>query len=68
MANVFDVLKERGYIDQVTHEEDLRELLENESVAFYIGFDATADSLTLGHFLQMMVMMHMQREIGRAHV
>ena len=33
MANVFDVLKERGYIDQVTHEEDLRELLENESVA-----------------------------------
>jgi tyrosyl-tRNA synthetase len=61
MANVFDVLKERGYIDQVTHEEDLRELLEKESVAFYIGFDATADSLTLGHFLQMMVMMHMQR-------
>mgnify|MGYP001347517293 FL=1 len=61
MANVFDVLNERGYIDQVTHEEELRELLEKESVAFYIGFDATADSLTLGHFLQMMVMMHMQR-------
>ena len=61
MANVFDVLNERGYIDQVTHEEDLRELLEKESVAFYIGFDATADSLTLGHFLQIMVMMHMQR-------
>lgn len=61
MANVFDVLNERGYIDQATHEEELKELLENESVAFYIGFDATADSLTLGHFLQMMVMMHMQR-------
>lgn len=61
MANVFDVLNERGYIDQVTHEEELKELLEKESVAFYIGFDATADSLTLGHFLQMMVMMHMQR-------
>lgn len=61
MANVFDVLSERGYIDQATHEEELRELLEKESVAFYIGFDATADSLTLGHFLQMMVMMHMQR-------
>ena len=61
MANVFDVLNERGYIDQVTHEEELRELLEKESVAFYIGFDATADSLTLGHFLQIMVMMHMQR-------
>ncbi|WP_422485627.1 tyrosine--tRNA ligase [Gudongella sp. DL1XJH-153] len=61
MRNVYDVLEERGYIDQVTDEEALKELLEKESVAFYIGFDATADSLTLGHFLQMMVMMHMQR-------
>ena len=61
MENVFDVLKERGYIDQVTYEEDLRELLGTESVPFYIGFDATADSLTLGHFLQIMVMMHMQK-------
>ncbi|MGO1468904.1 MAG: tyrosine--tRNA ligase [Tissierella sp.] len=61
MANVFDVLKERGYIDQVTFEDELRELLQKESVPFYIGFDATADSLTLGHFLQIMVMMHMQR-------
>jgi len=61
MSNVFDVLKERGYIDQVTYEDELRELLGNESVTFYIGFDATADSLTLGHFLQIMVMMHMQQ-------
>ena len=61
MANVFDVLQERGYIDQVTYEEELKELLEKESVTFYIGFDATADSLTLGHFIQIMVMMHMQR-------
>lgn len=61
MENVFDVLKERGYIDQVTYEEELRELLGTESVPFYIGFDATADSLTLGHFLQIMVMMHMQK-------
>ncbi|HZK33274.1 MAG TPA: tyrosine--tRNA ligase [Tissierellaceae bacterium] len=61
MKNVFDVLEERGYIDQATYEEELRELLGNESVAFYIGFDATADSLTLGHFLQIMVMMHMQK-------
>lgn len=60
MKNVFDVLKERGYIDQATYEEELRDLLGNESVPFYIGFDATADSLTLGHFLQIMVMMHMQ--------
>ncbi len=61
MSNVFDVLKERGYIDQVTYEEELRELLGKESVTFYVGFDATADSLTLGHFIQIMVMMHMQR-------
>ena len=60
MSNVFDVLTERGYIDQVTHEDELKELLGKESVSFYIGFDATADSLTLGHFLQVMVMMHMQ--------
>ncbi|MCF6464593.1 tyrosine--tRNA ligase [Clostridium sp. Cult2] len=61
MANVFDVLQERGYIDQVTYEEELIELLDKESVTFYVGFDATADSLTLGHFIQIMVMMHMQR-------
>ena len=61
MGNVFDVLKERGYIDQVTFEDELSELLNEESVPFYIGFDATADSLTLGHYLQIMVMMHMQR-------
>lgn len=59
--NVFDTLSERGYIDQVTFEDELRELLAKESVTFYIGFDATADSLTLGHFLQIMVMMHMQQ-------
>lgn len=61
MSNVFDVLKERGYIDQVTYEDELKELLGSESVPFYIGFDATADSLTLGHFLQIMVMMRMQQ-------
>jgi len=59
--NVFDVLKERGFIQQVTHEEELKELLGKESVTFYIGFDPTADSLHVGHFLQMMVMAHMQR-------
>lgn len=59
--NVFDVLKERGFIQQVTHEEELRELLDKESVTFYIGFDPTADSLHVGHFVQMIVMAHMQR-------
>ncbi len=61
MVNVFDTLTERGYIDQVTFEDELKELLGSESVTFYIGFDATADSLTLGHFIQIMVMMHMQK-------
>ena len=60
MSNVLDLLRERGYIDQVTYEDELNELLDNESVTFYIGFDATADSLHIGHFVQIMVMKHMQ--------
>lgn len=59
--NVFDVLKERGYIDNTSHEEEIRELLGKEKITYYIGFDATADSLTLGHFVQLMTMMHMER-------
>ena len=58
--NVYDILKERGLIAQVTHEEEVRELLGKEKVTFYIGFDPTADSLHVGHFLQMVVMKHMQ--------
>lgn len=61
MRNVFDVLKERGFIEQATHEEEIRELLGKEKVTFYIGFDPTADSLHVGHFIQVMVMMHMQQ-------
>ncbi len=59
--SVYDVLEERGLIAQVTHEKEIRELLEKEKVTFYIGFDPTADSLHVGHFLQLMVMAHMQR-------
>ncbi|TCS78003.1 tyrosine--tRNA ligase [Pectinatus cerevisiiphilus] len=59
--NVYDVLKERGYIAQATHEEEIRALLAKENVTFYVGFDPTADSLHVGHFLGMMVMAHMQR-------
>ncbi len=61
MANVLDELLERGYIKQFTHEEETRKLLENEKVTFYIGFDPTADSLHVGHFIAMMFMAHMQR-------
>lgn len=59
--SVFDVLMERGYIAQLTHEDEIKELLEKERVTFYIGFDPTADSLHVGHFLQLMVMSHMQK-------
>ena len=61
MASVYDTLVERGFIEQCTHEKEVRELLEKEKVTFYIGFDATADSLTAGHFLTVMAMMHMQQ-------
>ncbi len=61
MSGVFDVLKERGFIAQLTHEETIKEKLENEKLTFYIGFDPTAESLHVGHFLQMVVMAHMQR-------
>lgn len=59
-GNVYDVLLERGLIAQTTHEQEIRELLGKEKVTFYIGFDPTADSLHVGHFLQMVVMRHMQ--------
>ncbi|MGG7078728.1 tyrosine--tRNA ligase [Clostridium sardiniense] len=61
MANVLDQLLERGYIKQFTHEKETRELLEKEKITFYIGFDPTADSLHVGHFIAMMFMAHMQR-------
>lgn len=59
--NVFDVLVERGYVEQCTHEEEIRDLLGKEAVTFYIGFDPTADSLHIGHFIQIMVMSIMQQ-------
>lgn len=61
MSNVYDTLVEREIIAQCTNEEKVREILENEKVSFYIGFDPTADSLHIGHFVQIMVMVHMQR-------
>lgn len=58
--NIYDDLMRRGYISQATHEEELRELFEKEQVTFYIGIDATADSLHAGHFLTLVVMKRMQ--------
>ena len=60
-TSIFDVLKERGYIAQCTNEDEVRKMLANEKVTFYVGFDPTADSLHVGHFLGLMVMAHMQR-------
>ena len=61
MKNVLDTLKERGYVKQTVYEDELYELLGRESVSFYIGFDPTADSLHVGHFVQLMVMSIMQK-------
>ncbi|MEG1548325.1 MAG: tyrosine--tRNA ligase [Clostridia bacterium] len=61
MTNVYDTLTQRGYLKQCSHPEELRELLGREKVAFYIGYDPTADSLHVGHYVQLMVMAHMQR-------
>lgn len=60
-TNVYDVLKERGFIEQSTDEEKIKELLQNEKVKFYIGFDPTADCLHVGHFMQVIIMMYMQK-------
>ncbi len=60
MKNVMDTLRERGFIKQTVYEEELYEKLGSESVPFYIGFDPTADSLHVGHFMQLIAMKHMQ--------
>ncbi|MBU3154299.1 tyrosine--tRNA ligase [Clostridium estertheticum] len=61
MENVYDTLLERGYLKQLTHEDEIKKILGKEKVTFYIGFDPTADSLHVGHFIAMMFMAHMQR-------
>ncbi|MFH0921967.1 MAG: tyrosine--tRNA ligase [Fibrobacterota bacterium] len=61
MASAFDVLKERGFVAQCTHEKELPALLAEKKVSFYVGFDPTADSLHAGHLLPIMAMAHLQR-------
>ena len=58
---IFEELERRGLIAQMTHPEMIKEKLEKEKVSFYIGFDATADSLHVGHLLQLVVMSRMQK-------
>jgi tyrosyl-tRNA synthetase len=59
--SAFDILMERGYIQQLTHEDEIKELLEKEKITFYTGYDPTADSLHVGHFVTLMAMAHMQQ-------
>ena len=62
MDKVFDTLEQRGYIEQLTHPIEIKELLNgNTSIPFYIGIDPTADSLHVGHFISLMVASHMQK-------
>ena len=57
---LYEELVRRGLIAQVTDEKEISEMINNGKATFYIGFDPTADSLHVGHFLQMVVMRHMQ--------
>ena len=61
MSQVYEELQARGLIAQCTNEEKVRDLLDNHQTTFYIGFDATADSLHVGHFLQLVVMARLQQ-------
>ncbi len=66
MANVIDIFKERNILKQTVYEEELRQKLSGGKMTFYVGFDPTADSLHVGHFVQMMVIRHMLNAGHRA--
>lgn len=57
---VYEELKERGLIAQITDEDEVRELINNGKAVFYIGFDPTADSLHVGHFMALCLMKRLQ--------
>ena len=59
--HVLDMLKERGFIAQVTFEEDLYKAMEKGPVTFYLGIDPTADSLHVGHFMPIIMASHLQK-------
>ena len=61
MSNILDELRERGYIEQTTDDENLKKLLDKESVSFYIGIDPTANSMHIGHFVALMVASRLQK-------
>ncbi len=62
MKNAYDVLEERGFIKQTVNPDELKKLLNgDEEITFYVGFDPTADSLHIGHYIPIMAMAHLQR-------
>ena len=61
MKNVYDIFAERGFVEQVTDEAELRTLRQDEHVICYIGFDPTATSLHIGSLVPIMALMHMQK-------
>ena len=61
--NIFEELQARGLIAQVTDEKEIKELINNGGARFYIGFDPTADSLHVGHFMALCLMKRLQINI-----
>ena len=61
MTDIIKELEDRGYIEQLTHEKEMRELFQKESVRFYIGIDPTANSMHIGHFVALMVASRLQK-------
>ena len=61
MTDIIKELEDRGYIEQLTHEKEMRELFQKESVRFYIGIDPTANSMHIGHFVALMVAARLQK-------
>ena len=61
MTDIMKILEERGFVEQLTHESEMRELFQKEKISFYLGIDPTADSLHIGHFIALMVASHLQK-------
>ncbi len=59
--NALNILEERGYIEQMTHPQEMKDLFENKKISFYLGIDPTANSLHIGHYISLMVASHLQK-------
>ena len=61
MENIYDILKERDLIKQITFEEEFKEMVKNKKTSVYLGIDPTADSIHIGHFIPLMMMSYFQQ-------